>query len=612
MASEPRQRAAQADWQSWLLHQNTFGIVRSLPDGGDILDCNNVFARLFGFDSAREIVGQRLETLNRDRAARREMMELLRRTGAVDEFELHIECERRGSVWMLCTLRMIQQQPWGEIVEGACLDITQRKENEQRLRSSETHYRALFEHNVAAITRSALEGEILECNQAAAELMGYASAAEVQGLNRWEYFGDERRSAEVRDALLREGAYGGLELPLRRRDGSQRWVLSSGTLIEDAGGHLSIFTTSMDISAMRAAKEQLAASEARLKVLLEQLPAALWITDRELVVVSMAGNAAPKELLGTSITARAADVVNAHRQALAGHSSTYVTVYDGRTFQSHVEPLRESDGSITGVIGVAHDITAGEQTRSELARSNAELENFAYIASHDLQEPLRTINNFTELLLQRFGDHLDEDGREFAGYITGAVERMQHLITGLLAFSRLGRQPTDDQPVEANAVLEAALANLDSAINESGAVIHAGRLPTLRIDPNQLLQLFQNLLSNAIKFYGERPPEVWVDCRKQNDGQLRFSVRDNGIGIPPQYYERIFQIFQRLHTQREYAGSGLGLSMCRKIVERYGGRIGLESTPGEGTTFYFTLPAAQQEGKGEGRDGSVCTPGASQ
>jgi PAS domain S-box-containing protein len=225
----------------------------------------------------------------------------------------------------------------------------------------------------------------------------------------------------------------------------------------------------------------------------------------------------------------------------------------------------------------------------ELARSNAELEQFAYVASHDLQEPLRTLASYAKLLSRRYSGQFDEKGNRFIQYILEEALRMQALINDLLRYSRVGRQGQNFAPTDCMAVFNIVVKRLAETISNSGATVTCGELPTIMADEMQLVQLFQNLISNAIKYRSSEPPVVQVAAQHQ-EGQWVFSVRDNGIGIEPQYAGRIFVIFQRLHTQEEYSGTGIGLAIAAKIVERHGGQIWVESALGQGATFYFTIP----------------------
>lgn len=286
---------------------------------------------------------------------------------------------------------------------------------------------------------------------------------------------------------------------------------------------------------------------------------------------------------------------------------------DGRTtwVSSTKQALRDVTGGIVGTFGLSRDITARKKAEQALAeqaealrRSNEDLEQFAYVASHDLQEPLRMVASYTQLLERRYGDRLDAEAHEYIAFAVDGALRMQTLIQDLLAYSRVGTQTKAFQPVDFEEVLRRVRANLTVAIGESRAEIHAPTLPTVMGDLTQLTQLAQNLVGNAIKFRGNKPAVIHVSAALQNapsagnppstnrnpqSKEWRFSVRDEGIGIEKQYFDRIFVIFQRLHTREEYPGTGIGLAVCKKIVERHGGRIWVESEPGKGTTFFFTL-----------------------
>jgi signal transduction histidine kinase len=229
------------------------------------------------------------------------------------------------------------------------------------------------------------------------------------------------------------------------------------------------------------------------------------------------------------------------------------------------------------------------RSNAELARSNTDLEQFAYVASHDLQEPLRMVAGYVQLLARRYEGKLDRDADEYIGFAVDGVKRMQQLIDGLLAYSRVGRRGRAPVPVDCNEAIRQAIGNLEAAIAQQGAEVTCDPLPTVQADRAQLVQVFQNLLGNAIKFRGPEPPHVHVDAQRSGEAWL-FRVRDNGIGIDPKEAGRLFTLFYRLHSQAEYPGTGIGLATCKRIVERHGGRIWFDSEPGQGTTFQFTLP----------------------
>ena len=279
----------------------------------------------------------------------------------------------------------------------------------------------------------------------------------------------------------------------------------------------------------------------------------------------------------------------------------------GRWTLSTKVPLQDRRGEIVGMVGISRDITGRkraadalaqqarelEYQRMELAHSNRDLEQFAYVASHDLQEPLRMVRSYVSLLEQRYKGRLDEDADEFIHYAVDGANRMQTLISDVLTYSRVGTQAKPLEPTNCSDLLGEALANLKVAINESQAVVTSDPLPSVMGDGVGLTQVFQNLVGNAIKFREEEPPRISISALQEGDEWI-FSVRDNGIGIDPRHTDRIFEIFQRLHCREEYPGTGIGLAICKKVVTRHGGRIWVESELGAGSTFYFTLPAVRQ------------------
>jgi light-regulated signal transduction histidine kinase (bacteriophytochrome) len=226
----------------------------------------------------------------------------------------------------------------------------------------------------------------------------------------------------------------------------------------------------------------------------------------------------------------------------------------------------------------------------ELKRSNDELVHFAYVASHDLQEPLRMVASYTQLLANRYRGKLDSDADDFIAYAVAGCNRMQRLINDLLAYSRAGANGKKPRKISSEQALREALTNLETSIAESGAIVTHGALPVVTMDDTQLTQVFQNLIGNAVKYRSAAAPRVHVSANTDDSAECVFSVRDNGLGIDSQYFEKIFILFQRLHGRDEFEGTGIGLAVCKKMLERLGGRIWLDSEPDKGSTFHFAVP----------------------
>jgi light-regulated signal transduction histidine kinase (bacteriophytochrome) len=265
-----------------------------------------------------------------------------------------------------------------------------------------------------------------------------------------------------------------------------------------------------------------------------------------------------------------------------------------------LSPLESSEGIL--VTAAIRDITERKKseehlvkTVGELKHSNEELQQFAYVSSHDLQEPLRMVASYTQLLAKRYKGRLDSDADEFIAFAVDGCNRMQGLIHDLLAYSRAGTNGKAFCEVSAEDALQGALTNLRITIKQSGAVVSHDSLPAIQTDETQLTQVFQNLVGNAIKYRSAELPRVHISATTNGDNEWIFSVRDNGLGIDPQYFERIFILFQRLHGRTEFEGTGIGLAICKKVVERLGGRIWVESQPEKGSTFYFALPERSEK-----------------
>ncbi len=421
---------------------------------------------------------------------------------------------------------------------------------------------------------------------------------------------------QIRSELMEKGNWEG-ELLHSRRDGSRLIVSSRWSLYRDERGRpAGILEINNDITERKHAEQQLRDSEERFRLMIDA------VKDYSIIFLDPSGNIRSwnagaqriKQFTAEEIIGKHYSIIFADEDALAGKPQELLQLAskygrheeeglrrrkDGSVFWADavVTALRDESGMLRGFSKVTRDITERKKAEEErekatedLRRSNTELQQFAYVASHDLQEPLRMVASYTQLLAKRYRGRLDRDADEFIDFAVDGARRMQDLIQDLLAYSRVGSRGKVFQPTNTNRIFERATENLGAQISEQHATVTSGPLPEVMGDDTQLAQLFQNLISNAIKFHGNEPPRVHLAARRQDSNWL-FSVADNGIGIDPAYTDRIFVIFQRLHTREEYAGTGIGLAICRKIVERHGGRIWVESERGKGSTFFFTIPA---------------------
>lgn len=427
-----------------------------------------------------------------------------------------------------------------------------------------------------------------------------------------------------------------LEYRLRRADGQYRWVLGHGVPYYRRDGRWAGYIGStVDITDLKRAEALLRLSQAGLEARVAErtaelselnsvLQATLESTAEGVLVVDLAGKMTrfnknfsrmwgiPSAILEKKDDKLALafvleqlsdpkaflEKVRELYTAPEAESRDDVHFKDGRVFERHSRPQRIGERTV-GRVWSFLDVTARRQAEralrravSELESSNTDLEQFAYAASHDLQEPLRMMSSFAQLLAKRYRGRLDADADEFIGFIVEGAHRLQDMIDGLLSYSRIGAHGGERGPADCGRALDAALGNLSALVAESGARVEARALPQVLADPVELVQLFQNLVGNSIKYRSDQPPSIRVTAARR--GALwELAVRDNGIGIDPAYSKRIFEIFQRLHGREKYPGSGVGLALCKKIVERGGGRIWVESEPGAGATFRFTLRAAE-------------------
>jgi PAS domain S-box-containing protein len=463
--------------------------------------------------------------------------------------------------------------------------------------------RAILDQAAEAILVCDPRGVIVRASRAAVALLGRnclhqqlvtAFPVDVEGIGH-----AERLLARV----LRGESFHAIDARLRHPDSeAARWLLVSAVPL-NSGDDLGCVISLVDITARKLVEGDLRASEARYRALVDLAPDAIVVhlggrfVYANSAALRLYGASSPDELVGREVL----DLVHPDDRALVGGPILDVT----RGGSAPLRALRilRLDGAVVSVESTAslieyeraravqvilRDIAERKLAEAELRRSLENLEQFTYVASHDLQEPLRMMASYSQLLERRYGDRLDADAHEFIGFIVEGATRMQRLLNDLLAYVRVGRGDSAEQRVDCDLALRRAVEALGSSIEESGAVVTSDELPVVTGVESELVQLFQSLVGNAIKFRGPEPPLVHIGAVKVQ-GEWVFSVADNGIGIEPRYGDRIFQVFQRLHNREEYPGTGIGLAICKKVVESQGGRIWVESEPGKGSTFRFTF-----------------------
>jgi PAS domain S-box-containing protein len=546
--------------------------------------------------------------------------------GEIDEVRLEKRYLRKdgSTVWVNFTMVVERDTDGNPSYEIAVYDdITARKAAEQALGESEARYRRTFELAGSGLAHVSMEGRFLRVNPRVCEMFGY-SEEELRGrLVKDISHPDDRDLADRPRAQVVAGESDSARLEKRyvHKDGSLIWASIAIALERDAAGK-PLYAVSVldDVTSRKHAEDALRQSEDLFRKTFEL--AASGVAHVSLDGVFLRVNRRLTEMLGyteAELLGRSVkdishpedrDVTDAQRALIrAGERESLrfekrYLAKDGEVVwvSLGVALVRNAAGTPQYEIAMFDDITerkhaevALREAHEELKRSNSELEQFAYVASHDLQEPLRMVSSYTQLLERRYGEKFDADAKEFMAYIVDGATRMKQLIEDLLAYSRVGTKGKDFKPADLDKSVRRAIGNLKAAIEESGASVTYDPMPVVPADEVQLAQLFQNLMGNALKFRAPSvQPRIHVGVKDLGES-FELSVRDNGIGIEPQYFERIFMVFQRLHNKGEYSGTGIGLAIVKKVVERHGGHIRVESKLGEGSAFIFTLPKHHRE-----------------
>jgi PAS domain S-box-containing protein len=590
------------------------GIVTSWNKGAQLL---------FGY-AAEEIVGHSILTLipAERRHEEAEILGRIRHGGHVDSFET-VRIRKDGKAVEISANVSPIKDAEGRVIGASKIarDITESKRieaelqkslaaSEQALKELADQKFALDQAAIVAITD--VQGTIQYVNDKFCAISQY-SREELLG-NNHRILNSGHHSREFFQEMYRTIASGKVwhdEIRNRAKDGSSYWV--DTTIVPTLGAEgkpRQYVAIRADITQRKLAEQALreqaeVLDQAQVLVRDAESRIVLWTSGAERLYGFSRSEAVGKishELLGTEFPE---PLVETERKLMeSGIWEGELTHYHrngGRLHVASIWLLKKGDGKVQHIVEANNDITQRkrveaelQQQQTELSRSNADLEQFAYAASHDLQEPLRAVGGCVNLLQARYGEKLDERAHEYMQHAVEGASRMQNLIDDLLSFSRVGTRGKEFQPVSCDQAVENALKNLSVSIAEKQAQVEHRPLPMVLGDLTQLSLVFQNLIGNALKFCGAEKPCIQVEAEKR-PREWEIVVRDNGIGIDPQYFERIFVIFQRLHTRKEYPGTGMGLALCKKVIERHGGRIWVESESGKGTTFRFTLPAPPSE-----------------
>ncbi|THE63622.1 PAS domain S-box protein [Salinadaptatus halalkaliphilus] len=548
---------------------------------------------------------------------------------ALDGSEETIELEYAEQEWQIRSVPITDEQ--GAIFAGMTMaqDITEQKERERYLEDAKSQLEAATEAGAVGTWEWHVDSDTFVADRSFAKTFGIDPETAREGvpidrlLSSIHEDDRARVEAQIEDAVDSCGEYES-EYRVRNGDGELRWVVARGHVECDDDSESVTFPGALtDITERKRAEIALEESRKQLETLFDVLPIGVVVANQDGEVTKAnntateiwggeyfhSGSVSPYERQ-TGVWADSGEPVAPEEwtlaQVLEGSAVTDPNVYeietadgDRRIIMEHGMPIVDGDGAVSRAVVTMTEITERreyqrrlEQTIDQVEASNERLEHFAYAASHDLQEPLRMVSSYLQLIENRYGDELDADGQEFLEFAVDGADRMREMIDGLLAYSRVETQGEPFEPTDLERVIGDVLDDLQVQIRETGAEVTTESLPTVDGDSNQLRQLFQNLLSNALEYSGDEPPRVHIDAER-NGSQWTIAVEDEGIGIDPADQDRIFEVFQRLHSRDSYTGTGIGLALCQRIAERHGGTVRVESTPGEGSTFLVSLPAIE-------------------
>lgn len=626
--TEQKKGEEELEFQAGLL-TNVNNALTAVDENYIVTYWNNAAEQLFGW-SKEEVMGKHSKGIFQTKVPDSSREEAIEKMLKEDHYDDEVYYKHKNGKYILTHVCSTVLKDHNGKFKGSITsfqDITERKNAEDALRESEEKYRLIVDTAYEGIVIADPEGTYTYVNQRMADMLG-CSIDEILGKSGNDFIFDDFLPVvqEIRTGLGEGHSIQG-EFKFRRKDGSVLWTAYNSTAVyDDEGRHIANIGMHTDITDRRKAEKALQESEKHYSEIVETAEEGIAVHEPDGTITYVNQRMAdmlgyPREELIGSLSTDFVDgeekelVIQTRKNLKYDGSFTRerkMSCKDGSTLWTltNLTPRRDNAGNFIGYLAMHTDITERkkaeeklkesenrfhslyeEQKRltDELKSSNKDLEQFAYVASHDLQEPLRMVASFTQLLEMQYKDKLDDKGLEYIAFAVDGAKRMQELINDLLVFSRVTSKADGFKPVDMCKVYDEVLFNLEIIIEENDAVITRDSLPVIFADYSQMVQIFQNLIGNALKYRSKKTPNIHISIGAKDNHWL-FAVKDNGIGIESEFTDKIFDIFRRLHTNDEYEGTGIGLSITKRIVERHGGKIWVESEPGQGSTFYFTIP----------------------
>lgn len=596
------------------------GIYQSTVEGKFMM-ANPAMAKIFGYNSPGELIKSVTDIgsqIYADTAYRNRMSELLAQHDHVENFEAPLVTKQGNVIWVSESTRAVRNGNGAiKYFEGTLRDITERKKTEVELAEAKKKFKEIFDNTADGIYQSTIDGKFLMVNPSMARIFGYESPDEmmhlVTDISKQVYANPVERK-KMAAIILDQGHVENFDIQVLTKKGEPIWVSANIRIVRDDAGNISCFEGTLeDITQKRKASEQLLNLSNRLQLALTATSIGIWdwdivnnntVWDDEMFKIYDVDKTNYTTISQEWETALHPDDLSRVNEELAmalrgekEFASEFRVIWKDKSIhhiKGHALVHRDESGKGLRMIGTNEDITERKLAEEEILQLNRNLDQFANITAHDLQEPIRMVSGFLGLLDKKYSDIIDEQGKSYIYRAKDGADRMSILIRDLLEFSRSGNKAAKKEPVNLNQVMDLVNKDMSIVMTDTGATLHVPPcLPTVTGTQSALYRLFLNLTSNGIKFRKkDTAPEVWLTFKEMPD-YWEFTLQDNGIGVREEDQPKLFNAFQRLHRRDEYPGTGLGLVTCKKIVEVHGGRIWMTSEFGKGTAFHFTLPKTQ-------------------